>query len=140
MSRSGYHDDLDNWAMIQWRGQVMSSIKGKRGQKLLRDLIEALDGIPDKRLITSALKDEKGEVCALGAVFKRRGISLGEPDEYDFDPELVASQLDVAEQLVREIAYENDQGGWRETPEYRWSRLKRWAELNLKTETKEIES
>jgi len=140
MSRSGYVDDLDEWAMIKWRGQVASAIKGKRGQKLLRDLIEALDAISDKRLITSALKDEQGEVCALGAVFKQRGISLGEPDEYDFDPEWVASQLDVAEQLVREIAYENDEGGWRETPEDRWSRLKRWAELNLKTETKEIES
>ena len=38
MSRSGYSDDLDNWDLIRWRGQVSSAIRGKRGQGFLREL------------------------------------------------------------------------------------------------------
>lgn len=30
MSRSGYNDDIDNWQMIKWRGQVASAVRGKR--------------------------------------------------------------------------------------------------------------
>lgn len=32
MSRCGYSDDYDQWALIRWRGAVESAIRGKRGQ------------------------------------------------------------------------------------------------------------
>ena len=48
MSRSGYSDDIDdNWAHIMWRGRVASSIRGKRGQAMLRELLAALDAMPE---------------------------------------------------------------------------------------------
>lgn len=132
MSRSDYSDELDHWDLIRWRGQVRSAIRGKRGQKFLRDLVVALDSLPEKCLVSSTLKDHGGGVCALGALCAHRKIDL-EPseDEYDFDANWTASKLDIAVQLCQEVVYENDEGAWRETPEERWSRMRRWAENNL---------
>ena len=53
MSRSGYSDDAENVAM--WRGQVANATRGRRGQKLLRDMVAALDAMPDKRLFQGHL-------------------------------------------------------------------------------------
>lgn len=130
MSRHGYSDDIDQWALIKWRGQVASAIRGKRGQRLLVDLVKALDAMPEKALIAEKLIDhEDGDaVCALGAVGVKRGLAMEnlDPEEY----ETVAEAFDVAEQLAREIAYVNDEGGhWRrgETPQERWQRVRAWA-------------
>jgi hypothetical protein len=132
MSRSGYSDDCDQWQLIKWRGQVKSAMRGKRGQKFFRDLIAALDALDEKRLVSSTLKDHEGEVCALGALCGYREIDLGpSEDVFDFDAEWTANRLDIAVQLAQETAYENDEGTWKETPEERWSRMRRWAENNL---------
>lgn len=128
MSRSGYSDDIDQWALIRWRGQVASAIRGKRGQQFLRDLVAALDAMPEKRLITNSL-EEGGNVCAIGSVGKARGVDMTglDPD----DSETVAHAFNIADQLAREIVYENDEGPYAETPEERWSRMRAWAAANL---------
>lgn len=137
MSRHGYSDDIDQWQMIKWRGQVASAIRGKRGQSLLVDLVKALDAMPEKALIAGDLITPEGEVCALGAVGVRRGIPMGKIDPEE--PEQVAGAFDIAEQLAREIAYVNDErvgdyklinGQWKhvpEPPEDRWRRVRAWA-------------
>lgn len=130
MSRSGYVDDLDNWDLIKWRGQVASAIRGKRGQALLRDLVTALDAMPEKTLVAEALETEDGDVCALGAAGKVRGLQLSELDPEDYGS--VASAFDIAPQLAQEIAFQNDDGGpWKETPEQRWQRMRDWAVKHL---------
>lgn len=46
MSRSGYTDeygDGDPLALGRWRQAVKRSIEGKRGQAMLRELLEALE-------------------------------------------------------------------------------------------------
>jgi hypothetical protein len=57
MSRSGYIDDYDddNGAVAMYRGQVASAMRGRRGQAFLRDLLSALDEMPEKRLIAGHL-------------------------------------------------------------------------------------
>lgn len=127
MSRSGYSDGCDGWELIKWRGMVASAIRGKRGQKLLRDLLEALDAMPVKRLIANELETAEGEVCALGAVGKARGLDMSELDPEE--PEDVAAEFDIATCLAKEIVYENDEAGpWRgETPEQRWTRVRAWV-------------
>ncbi|GEM_PF-1710263 len=55
MSRAGYSDDCDSWALIRWRGPLSSSIRGKRGQLFLRDMLSALDAMPGNRLIREAV-------------------------------------------------------------------------------------
>lgn len=133
MSRAGYNDDLDPLDFGRWRAQVASAIRGKRGQTLLCDLLAALDAMPEKRLIAHELEQD-GEVCALGACGKYRGIPMADldPDE----PDDIAAAFNIAEQLAREVVFENDEGGvgkyvdgkyQPETPEKRWERMRAWV-------------
>lgn len=132
MSRSGYSDDLDPWNLIRWRGQVASAIRGKRGQRLLVDLVKAMDAMPEKRLIRDELIIETGDVCALGAVGVGRGVLMWDmkPD----DPQSVAAAFDVADCLAQEVTYVNDEAGpWKgETPEERFQRVRAWALANIR--------
>jgi hypothetical protein len=130
MSRSGYVDDCDDqWMMIRWQGMLASSIRGKRGQKLLRELVEALEAMPVKRLIPNELH-ANGEVCALGAVGLKRGLDMSDIDPQDY--EYVAAQFDIAEPLAREIVYRNDEYWEGVTPEERHARMLAWARSKLK--------
>lgn len=131
MSRSGYVDDWDDdWALIRYRGAVASATRGRRGQRLLRDLLAALNALPEKRLIAGDLARD-GEVCALGALGRARGLDLCEVDPED--PDAVAALFDVAPALAREIVYENDEGSFAsETPEARFRRVRRWVEEQLR--------
>lgn len=130
MSRSGYCDDydLDNWSTIRWRGQVASAIRGKRGQAFLRELISALDAMPEKRLIANELQDGC-EVCAIGSVGVKRGIDLTVIDPHDYDR--IAATFGIAHQLVQEIEWMNDEAYFGTTPEGRWRFMRDWAEENL---------
>lgn len=141
MSRHGYTEDFcdDHWALIRYRGRVKSAMRGKRGRALLRDLMDALDAMPEKRLIAGTLKSHEGEHCAIGVVAEARGIDL-EPvapidaeANYGEDPEL-ANQLDVATCLLNEIEFVNDEF-WphheAEADAARWKHVRRWAERQL---------
>lgn len=136
MSRSGYSSDVDNWSLIKWRGAVMSALRGRRGQRLLRELADAMDAMEPKRLIAHELEQD-GEHCALGVVGKARGLALDELDPDDAQG--VAAAFDVADALAREIVFENDEGGFargEETPEQRWQRVREWvARMHLSTIT-----
>lgn len=129
MSRSGYSDDCENLGL--WRGAVARAIKGARGQQLLRDLRDALDAMPAKRLIAFDLVQPDGEVCALGAVAKARGVDVALVDPED--PDAVAKVFGIAHALAAEIAYVNDEAYWGapESPEHRWQRVREWAEENI---------
>lgn len=129
MSRSGYVDDFDDpRSLTMWRGQVASAIRGKRGQAFLRELQQALDAMPTKRLIAHELKQD-GEVCALGSVGIRRGVDLGalDPDDYD----KLAEVFGIAHQLVREIEWLNDEWWGSDSPEQRWQRVRDWCDSNI---------
>jgi len=128
MSRSGYSDDCENLNL--WRANVDRSLAGRRGQALLHELIAALDAMPEKRLISQELRAEAGEVCALGAVGLKRGI-----DMKDLDPECfegVAKTFNIPTILAQEIFYQNDERNYRDTPEERWTSMRRWATDHLK--------
>lgn len=125
MSRSGYSDDCDDtWGVIRWRGAVKSAIRGRRGQAFLREVLDALDAMQEKRLIAHALVRD-GECCTMGAVALARGLEVSsiDPD----DREEVASAFGIAEALAAEIAYENDDYWRPETPEARWERMRSWV-------------
>lgn len=108
MSRSGYTDDCDDdpLATGRWIAAVGSSIRGKRGQQFLSDLLAALEAMPDKRLISDELESD-GDFCAFGVLGRSRGI-----DMRDLDPEdakEVALAFGISETLAREIVYQNDE-------------------------------
>ena len=136
MSRSGYSDDYDelfpNAGMFYARN-IERAERGKRGQKFFRDLVAALDAMPDKKLITDNLIHE-GEVCALGALGRARGLDM--KDIYPDDAHLVGKRFGIAECLAREVVFQNDEFGdffhhKEETPEERWRRMRSWAVSNI---------
>lgn len=135
MSRSGYSDDIDdNWALIKWRGRVTSAMRGRRGQKFLKELLTALDAMPEKRLVASEFEKD-GEVCALGAIGKARGIDMSnlDPDD-DGSTEILASQFNIADPMAKEIVYMNDDGFYSATPEIRWTRMREWIASHITPE------
>ena len=134
MSRHGYVDDFDDdLAMGRWRGRVASATRGKRGQKLLREILAALDAMPDKRLIKHELVKD-GECCALGAVALHRGMDVSAVDPEDY--EQVGAAFDIAHPLACEIMYENDEFYVYDDPKAdedarRWSYMRRWIERQI---------
>ncbi len=111
MSRSGYTDDFgdeDPLAMGRYRQAVKRAIEGKRGQAMLRELLAALDAMPEKWLAAESLVTVEVEFCTLGVLGAARGIQLAalDPDE----PDQVARAFGIAESMAREIVYENDEG------------------------------
>lgn len=128
MSRSGYSDDYE--FVNLWQGTVSRAIKGKRGQKLLIDLAEALDEMPIKRLITMDLKNNEGEFCTLGVLGAKRGFDLEKIDPEQ--PECVAKKFDIATAMAQEIVYQNDEWFGNCTPEERWTRMRAWVQENIK--------
>ena len=112
MSRSGYSDDIeDNWRLIMWRGRVASSIRGKRGQAMLRELLAALDAMPDKRLYPNNFATVEGEFCTLGVLGAARGVKMDDLGDAEdgCDERLVAERFGVAAPLVQEIMWMNDE-------------------------------
>lgn len=129
MSRSGYSDDLDSCDLARWRGAVTSAVRGALGQTLLHDLRNALDQMPEKRLITGDLIRADGDCCVLGALAAQRNMDVEGVDPDDRDA--VATLFDIAPALAAEIVYMNDEcGDWPspETPEQRWARMREWVD------------
>ena len=116
MSRSGYCDDYgddDPLALGRYRAQVASAIRGKRGQALLRELLAALDAMPEKQLVAGELEAD-GQFCALGVVGQARGLNLAAIDTYDV--ESLGGTFNIADQLAREIMWVNDE----HVSEHKW--------------------
>lgn len=134
MSRSGYSDDDDSDIPIAlYRQAVQRATTGYRGQYLLRRLRDALDAMPTKRLIVGNIKDEFGQVCALGAL-DPTAPAYDDWDDYDH-PRKLAKHFGIAPALASEIVYMNDEAeDWRmaaETPEQRWTRMRAWVSAQI---------
>lgn len=115
MSRSGYSDECDNmWAHICWRGAVASSIRGKRGQAMLKETLAALEALPEKTLAANSLVNADGQYCTLGALGRARNIDMTKIDPDDIDS--VKSAFGITHALAAEIMYLNDDS----TPEFFW--------------------
>jgi hypothetical protein len=88
--------------------------------------LDALDAMPVKRLITDAIRDESGEVCALGAL---------DPTVNEYGATYLAEKFGIARALAAEIVYQNDEAlAWHyqsETPEQRWIRMRAWVDQQI---------
>jgi hypothetical protein len=93
-------------------------------------MLAALDAMPSKRLVSQDLVTADGDVCAMGCVLAKRGADVSNVDPEDY--EAVAAVTGLAEAMVREIAYENDERN--ETPEHRWTRMRAWTVRQIKAE------
>lgn len=158
MSRSGYSTELDPLTLGRWRGAVMSTIRGKKGQAFLKELLAALDAMPEKYLVANSLIEEAvndddttetAAVCTLGALGQKRCMDLKKLDPEDYDA--VAEAFGVNPKLVQEIVFENDEQFsivrlhvpdpvtgrlWRrETGYERWIRMRAWVARQIKQDS-----
>jgi hypothetical protein len=124
-----------------WHANLRRTMQSKRGQAFLHELLEALDALPQKRLIQGAMQ-QGGEVCVLGAVGLKRSMDLNDVDCHDHDA--IADAFGISSMLAQEIAYWNDQGmeacllgltdgaGWKKnTPEDRFAFVRAWVVAGL---------
>jgi len=134
VSRSGYTDDYDDIGQLnRWRANVDRAVRGKRGQKFLREMAAALDAMPVKELVADEVVRDSEHVCAMGAVALARKLDVSQIDPYDRDE--VAKTFDIAPTMACEIAFENDErrawSGAKETPAERWARMRQWVAEKL---------
>lgn len=151
MSRSGYSDDCDEqWQYALWRGTIARATRGKRGQKFFKELLAALDAMPEKRLYREVFDKgpEAGEVCALGALARAKGVDATKLDpEDDYAAEELADKFDVATCLAREVIWRNDDAEWvrhirisdplievvvEDPPDVRWQKMRDWVAKQIK--------
>lgn len=131
MSRISWSDDEDFPGQFGlWQSNCSRSLQGKQGQKELRALRDALLALPDKRLICGSLVDEAGEVCAVGAYARHKGVDLAK-----FDPEYATDDVGIESGMPRLVAWKvveiNDfQFGYL-TPEQRYMKILAWVEQQL---------
>jgi hypothetical protein len=75
-----YDEDYPNQWFL-WQHNLDRHVKGPQGQRDLLDLHAALLALPERKLIGGRLADEKGGVCAVGALAVARRVSNGEDRE-----------------------------------------------------------
>lgn len=116
MSRSGYGGSSGPFDL--YRQAVAQASRGVRGQRFFKEALQALDALPQPRLIRGELTDG-GDFCLLGAVAEARGLEVPE----DAEPYQLCHLFDIAPRLAAEIMFMNDEAGEAETPEQRFSRV-----------------
>ena len=140
MSRLYQEDyDFEPWMPGQQAGALKSAIRGRRGQRLLLDLVAGLDALSVPELSAGALEDEAtGCCCALGAVRRYRGAAAVplcfDPMEKDLEPPNFAEAFDVAPALAWAVVDSNE--GWSDSNQesarrQRWARVRAWAVKHL---------
>lgn len=160
MSRHYEGDDCDpdeQRRVNLWRANLAREIKGKRGQAFLRELLAALEALPEKRLVSNALA-AKGTVCALGSLALKRRTDAGESSDVviddlskvivdheheDWDGDEMSDWAEAVlacpSHLAWYIPYENDTGPrtrvgkevHEETDEHRYERMVRWVRARI---------
>lgn len=113
-----------------WRANCERSLRGKKGQAELRVLRDALLALPEKRLLLGTLEDEVGDVCAIGAYGKYKGVDL-----QNFDEESDSDEVGISAGMPRLVAWKvvemNDMEFDHATPEERYERMLAWVESKL---------
>jgi hypothetical protein len=78
-----YDDEYGELHRGRWEWNLEQAIKGRKGQRALRQLEAALLAMPQRRLVDSELATPAGDVCAVGAAIafaeaRREGLSFEE--------------------------------------------------------------
>ena len=155
MSRFGdydYDEAYNNQALLWW-ANIERHINGVKGQAVLREIRDILQAMPEKLLINSRLADEKGHVCAVGAVALARRCAKGESrddvlrdlarripedDTYDDDGADITASVGVEVGLKYGLAWAlgdaNDETYWKATDEERYRLVLNWVESKIKPE------
>jgi hypothetical protein len=111
---------------------VSSALKVKRDQAFLIEPHDAMDAMPNKRLVADTLEAD-GQFCTLGVLSAMRSIEMSVIDAHC--RETVSGAFRIAPAMAAEVVFENDECGWNETPEQRWQRMRNWVGSQIKEVT-----
>jgi hypothetical protein len=75
-----YADDFDNASALWW-ANCERAVEGKRGQKALTVIRDALLALPSKRLVSSTLVDHEGTFCTVGVYVAHKEQLGGKSNE-----------------------------------------------------------
>ena len=137
--------DTEHVAIGLWQSMYQRSLKGKRGQRNLRDFIAALDAMPEKRLISDAqvekeYDEDKDEyvvvgVCAVACFAAARGKDpayFGDEDDSDiYSTAELGRSAGLSWTMAWEMTNANDEEFGSLSPEERWQAMRDWAVLKL---------
>jgi len=137
--RFSYSEDEDfNGQFSLWQANCRRSMKGKKGQAAFRDMRDALLAMPEKRLVSGVLYDDKGGVCAIGALLRHKGVDLQVLDPEDATDETGARLAKIPPLVAWKIVERNDvwcdivTGEYsRMTAEERYTAMLAWVEAQL---------
>lgn len=154
MSRIEYCEPDDAASFLRcyaFDRNMKQAIKGKKGQRILKELEAALLALPDKRLISDGFATPEGDVCAMAALMLSRTLAAGASrqdamgimkKQIDFDPQSgwesisgPSEVLKICEPLVWAIVEQNDECCGK-TPEQTYNRVLAWTRSNIKQEDK----
>ncbi|MDD2034282.1 hypothetical protein T3A99_20630 [Pseudomonas sp. N-137] len=91
---------------------MSSALKVKRDQAFLIKPHDAMDAMPNKRLVADTLEAD-GQFCTLGVLGAKRGIEMSAIDAHC--RETVSGAFRIAPAMAAEVVFENDECGWNET-------------------------
>ena len=125
-----------------WEANCRRSLQGKAGQRELREMEAALLALPAKRLVQGVLLSDDGDVCALGAYGRYKGLDLTSFETCD--KEITGVEVGIAGGMPRLVAWavvdRNDRldGQYQVgtfvllTPEERYDQMLAWVRAQLK--------
>ena len=116
------------------RAHLEAAIRSRRGQKLLRDLLQALDAMAVKELIANSFITPSGRCCALGALGLARGIDPEDLGALSDDHAHTAKLFGTARSLIAEIEINNDYMLKSPTPAQRWTYMRDWVASKITME------
>jgi hypothetical protein len=103
-----YEGDGENPISATWHGNIERICRGKRGQRILREFIDALLALPERRLIANKIQNAEGEVCAIGALGKHRGVDMSEYEDSQEGSVDLGKELGLGFMLAWQLGSEND--------------------------------
>ncbi len=138
MSRFGEYGDDDGLPGHWHEIDVARSIDGPKGQRRMREIVDALLALPERVLIEGAISARCGDepspsVCFVGAIALHKGVEVarirrGWEDQYGgMDTITLGKQAGLTLALANRCAALNDVTWEGVDPEERWRRAYRWA-------------
>lgn len=144
MSRVYVDYEMEPLDQGRWDHNLHQTIRGKKGQALLRDLERALVEMPEKRLIADDLVSETGECCTVGALCayrksKAEGLSFRQAALAlpNIDTQELGEREGLSSPLAWFLVYQNDDSYefGRLSPEDRYTQVLAWVRRVLRPES-----
>ena len=131
MSRINYTEDEDFPGQFDlWQANCDRSLKGRKGQRELHVLREALLALPVKSLAYGVLETSDGEMCAIGVYAKYKGLDLSEL-AIAFDSDEVGKIAGMPLLVAWKVMEMNDEYLGRVTSDERYEKMLAWVESLL---------